>query len=117
VVTPSAGDVVLVRFPFSDLSEAKLRPALVLAGAGRNDWILCQITSNPYGDQNAVPLSRKDFESGSLRIRSYARPAKLFTASRDLMIQEVGRVRRAAFSQVVNKIVLLLQTSERECGS
>ncbi len=33
----AAGKVVLVRFPFSDLSESKLRPAIVLAGAGRGD--------------------------------------------------------------------------------
>jgi mRNA interferase MazF len=44
------GVVVLVRFPFSDLSWSKLRPAVVLAHAGGVDWVLCQVTSNPYGD-------------------------------------------------------------------
>ncbi len=47
MVTPSAGAVVLFPFPFSDLSQAKLRPAVALEDAGRGDWILCQITSNP----------------------------------------------------------------------
>jgi mRNA interferase MazF len=42
MVTPTAGAVVLVPFPFSDLSQAKLRPAVVLAEAGRGDWVLCQ---------------------------------------------------------------------------
>jgi len=46
MVSPSKGSVVLVKFPFSDLSSSKLRPAVVLAAAGRDDWILCQITSN-----------------------------------------------------------------------
>jgi len=41
MVPPSAGSVVLVPFPFSDRSRSKLRPALVLADAGRGDWILC----------------------------------------------------------------------------
>ena len=50
MVTPATGAVVLVPFPFSDLSRAKRRPAVVLADAGRGDWILCQVTSNPYGD-------------------------------------------------------------------
>ena len=54
VVTPAVGSVVLVPFPFSDLSEAKLRPAVALADAGRDDWILCQVTTNPYGDPNAI---------------------------------------------------------------
>ena len=44
MVAPSIGSVVLVRFPFSDLSESKLRPAVVLADAGRGDWVLCQVT-------------------------------------------------------------------------
>jgi hypothetical protein len=61
VVAPSAGEVVLVPFPFSDLSQSKLRPAVCLADAGRGDWVLCQVTSNPYGDPLAVPLSAADF--------------------------------------------------------
>jgi len=52
----SVGDIVLVRFPFSDLSQQKLRPALVLADAKRGDYILCQITSQPYHDQRAIQL-------------------------------------------------------------
>jgi mRNA interferase MazF len=70
-----------VPFPFSDLSQAKLRPAIALADAGRDDWILCQVTSNPYGDSRAVRLTVSSFDSGSLRADSYARPGKLFTAS------------------------------------
>ena len=52
MVTPSAGSVVLVRFPFSDLSQTRLRPAVVLADAGRGDWVLCQVTSNAYSDRS-----------------------------------------------------------------
>jgi mRNA interferase MazF len=66
VVTPTAGAVVLVPFPFSDLSQAKLRPAIVLAAVGRDDWILCQITSTPYGDPRALPLQDSDFATGLL---------------------------------------------------
>jgi len=49
---------VLLPFPFSDLSQSKLHPAIVLADAGRGDWVLCQVTSKPYGDANAVELTR-----------------------------------------------------------
>lgn len=52
MVTPAAQNVVLVRFPLSDLTATKLRPAIVLAAAGRNDWVLCQITRNPYADKH-----------------------------------------------------------------
>jgi mRNA interferase MazF len=90
VVTPAAGTVILVPFPFSDLSHAKLRPAVVLADAGRDDWVLCQITSNAYADSRAIMLVDTSFAAGSLRVTSYARPGKLFTANRALMIGEAG---------------------------
>lgn len=67
MVTPTTGAVVLIPFPFSDLSQAKLRPAVVLADVGRGDWILCQVTSNPYGDSRAIMLTDASFATGSLR--------------------------------------------------
>ena len=54
---PSAGSIVLVPFPFSDLSESKLRPAAVLAEISRNDFVLCQVTSNPYADLSTGAIS------------------------------------------------------------
>ena len=45
--TPAKGSVVLVPFTFSDLSQTKRRPAVVLAAAGQGDWVLCQVTSKP----------------------------------------------------------------------
>ena len=91
MVTPTAGTVVLVPFPFSDLSKSKLRPAVVLADVGRDDWILCQITSNPYSDVRAIELLDTSFATGSLLVTSYARPGKLFTANHSLMVGKVGR--------------------------
>jgi len=81
MVSPSAGSVVLVSFPFSDLSASKLRPAVVIASGGRDDWILCQVTSNPYADANAIEISDVDFASGSLQRVSFVRPGKLFTSN------------------------------------
>ncbi len=101
----AAGAIVFVRFPFSDLSSAKLRPALVLAPAGHNDWILCQITSNPYADPRAVKIEDAHFAHGSLQRTSYVRPAKLFTASEEIVAREVGALRKEAFTKVLTAIV------------
>ena len=90
MVTPAAGKVILVPFPFSDLSQSKLRPAIVLAGVGRGEWILCQVTSNPYGDPLAIGLTEESFAEESLRVDSFARPGKLFTASVGLIWTDVG---------------------------
>jgi len=96
---------VLVRFPFSDLSASKLRPALVLASAGREDWILCQITGNSYADPMAIGISDNDFETGSLQRVSYVRPGKLFTANRSLMQAEVGRLSAPTFRNIIAAII------------
>ncbi len=90
MVIPKSGDVVVLPFPFSDLSESKVRPAVVLARANQSDWILCQITSNPYGDAQAIVIDKTDFEAGMLRLQSYARPSKLFTANEGLIISIEG---------------------------
>jgi mRNA interferase MazF len=114
VVTPAAGAVVLVRFPFSDLSQTKLRPAVVLAEAGRGDWILCQVTSKPYGDSRAIKLEDASLTSGSLRMTSYARPGKLFTANRDLIVAEVARLKSGPFCGVIDAVVSLIQSGRSQ---
>jgi len=113
VVTPAAGTVVLVPFPFSDLSQAKLRPAVVRAEVGRGDGILCQITSNPYGDTRAILLEDASFAVGALRVTSYARPGKLFTANRTLMVTQVGILKAEPLQQIIEAVVALLHTSRR----
>lgn len=76
------GDVVVVPFPFSDLTQAKRRPALVVAVLPGNDLILCQITSRLVTGQYAISIETNDFSSGSMRQSSNVRPNHLFTADR-----------------------------------
>ena len=104
----AAGSVVLVSFPFSDLSHAKLRPALVLACASHQEYILAQITSRSYADPQSFKLSDRDFLSGSLRRVSYVRPAKLFTAHNSLIKAEVGRLRHDVLRAVIHRVVYIL---------
>ena len=108
--TPTARSIVLVPFPFSDLSQTKLRPALVLAEADRGDCILCQITSNPYGDSRAIALTNTQLAAGSLHKISYARPSKLFTANHNLMQKEIGSLKADAFRQVIEGIINILRS-------
>jgi mRNA interferase MazF len=100
-----------VPFPFSDLSQAKLRPAIVLADAGRDDWILCQITSVPYGDPRALSLGDADFAIGALRVASYARPGKLFTAHQRLMVASIGQLKPTPLQHIIDAIIATLRNS------
>ena len=109
MVVPQPGQVVAVRFPFSDLSDAKLRPAILLADAGNGDFILCAITSKGYADSHPVVLDPTDFTTGGLRLRSYARPGKLFTASASLFASVEGQLTADALKQVIDAVVELLR--------
>lgn len=81
MVIPAAGQVVVVPFPFSNLSQAKPGPAVMLANAGRGDWILGQVTSRPYGDPRAMRIEDHSLTDGALQMTSYIRPSKLFTGN------------------------------------
>lgn len=110
--SPTAGDVVVISFPFSDLSRSKLRPAVVLASVSRGDFILCQVTSNPYADPNAIQLTDESFRSGSLDRASYARPGKLFTASAGLFKGVPGKLKESARQEIVGEVTALLRSGE-----
>jgi len=105
----AARQVVIVHFPFSDLTASKLRPAAVLAEAGRGDWVLCQITSKSYGDPRAIQLDASDFAHGSLRLTSYARPGKLFTAHASLVAGQIGELGSTKFTAIRDAVVQMIQ--------
>ena len=56
-----------------------------------------------------MPLVEASFVSGSLRSESHARPGQLFTASRDLMVAEVGSLRPEVYSRLVEAVVTVLR--------
>jgi len=85
---------------------------VVLADADRGDWILCQVTSKSYADALAVELTDADFEHGSLRLVSYARPAKLFTAHENLFVCEAGLLRAETLKNISDKVVSIIQTTK-----
>lgn len=102
------GDVVVLPFPFSDLSAAKRRPTLVVATLPGDDIILCQITSQSTRDSNAIVLSASDFSSGSLRVASYIRPNRLFTADSQVVLYQAGTVTHVKLAEVVSAIIQLV---------
>ena len=102
------GDVVVIPFPFSDLSGSKRRPALVVADWGGDDIMLCQITSQGKRDGMEVVLTDSDFSSGHLPIPSHIRPNKIFTADRRIIRAVAGKVNDAKYQQVVRRITTLI---------
>ena len=103
------GDVVVVPFPFTDLTGAKRRPALVLAAPGGDDLILCQITSQTVRDDLAVPVAASDFEEGSLKQDSNARPNRIFTCDQGLIQYKVGTLTESKMRQIMDQAVQILR--------
>jgi len=103
------GDIVVVPFPFSDLSKSTRRPALVIVNLIGNDLILCQITSQKISDKYAIPLSIDDFEEGSLKKRSNIRPNRIFTADSHIIIYKVGKIKKRKINEVIDKIIEIVQ--------
>jgi len=84
------GDVVVVPFPFSDLTSAKRRPALVIAELNRNDLILCLIASQTTNDNYTTLIESDDFETGSLNKTSYVKSNRVFTANEQIIAYKAG---------------------------
>jgi mRNA interferase MazF len=102
------GDVVVVPFPFSDLSAATKRPALVVASLTGDDVILCQITSKAVADSYAIPIADTDFTSGSLHQDSNIRPNRLFTADANIILYRAGILAPKKVREVVAKIIQIV---------
>ena len=105
MVTLSPASIVVIPFPFSDLSDTKLRPAIVFAETGHDDWLLCQITSNPYVDSTAIRLTNDNLQKGSLSNISFARPMKLFTANRSLIEKRIAILDDETFSTILTATI------------
>jgi len=103
------GEVVVLPFPFSDLSASKRRPALVIAPLQGVDVILCMITSRAVKDSNAIPLTHSDFISGSLSQQSNVRPNRLFTADSRIILRSVGKLSDDKMKEVVDAIVKIIR--------
>lgn len=102
------GQVVVVEFPFSDLSDFKKRPALVICQLSRDDAIVCQITSKGSFDGYSIELLEKDFTRGKLDQPSNIRPNRLFTVDTKIIDKTVAFVTQEKMDEVMKKIIEII---------
>jgi len=110
------GEVVIVPFPFSDLSTIKRRPALVLANlagsrARGEDVILCAISHS--SDNSCIQIDNSDLEMGHLRQSgdtqlSYVRPTAIFTAEATIIIRSKGRLKSGKMNEILERLISVL---------
>ena len=103
------GDVVVLAFPYSNFSQTKKRPALVLAVPREDEVILCQITGRNTRPEYTLPLSEDDFVEGELNKLSYVRPNHLFTVEPTVIKYKAGRIKEEKLSIIVEASVEILR--------
>ena len=102
------GEIVVVPFPFSDLSATKRRPALVVATLAGDDVILCQVTSKTVTDPYAIPVADRDFTKGGLRQESNIRPNRIFAADSNIILYKAGVLSSEKVQEIVAKIIQII---------
>ena len=95
------GDVVITPFIFTDLSEAKIRPALVIADVEMGDWVLCEITSRSQSRPGDIRITQSDMQSGRLLRASWVRPNRMQTIKQTRFIRTVGRVSDGKTDEII----------------
>lgn len=109
-------DIVLIVYPYSDLSQKKKRPVLVLSNNNYNfhneDIICCAITSNPKNYANSIGFSSVDLESGRLPFESRIKSNKVFTLNQNFIIKKLARLNIEKSKEVVEKLNIFIEIED-----
>lgn len=95
-------EIVLLPFPYSDLTGAKQRPALIISNKKFNktsDRICCLITSNKIKDG----ILANKFEEGKLPFKSWIKPCRIFTIDERAIKRKLCKIDKNLFSKVIDK--------------
>jgi len=108
------GKVVLVRFPFDDLSGSKVRPALCLNNPVRQHhhvilaFITSQIPSSLLETDYVVDTNHPDFAASGLHQKSTIRLDTVMTVRKSLLQRELGVLSLDTQNQIAEKLCKLL---------
>lgn len=108
-------EIVLVPFPYPDLSSAKKRPVLVVSNNIYNktfpDVLVCAISSNLRRDNYSIFLADTHLEFGILPETSVIKCHKLFTIQQSKIIKRFSVLNESKFDEVVRLLDKLIKKS------
>ena len=106
------GEIVIVPFPFSDLSGIRQRPVLILSNLQYNkdsdDIVTCGITSNLKNDKYSILIDNTSLVEGILPIKSRIKIDKLFTLEKNIVKKRIGRINKEIFQKAKEEFVKLI---------
>lgn len=106
------GEILLVPFPFTNLTNIKQRPALVLSTDDYNlkkeDIIICGMTSQLKETDCSITVTNADLEEGNLPKTSLIKVDKLFQIEKSQIRKSLGKVNKRTFQQVREEFYKLI---------
>lgn len=109
-MTIAEGQVVLFRFPQTDLQEGKLRPALVLRRLpGRySDWLICMISSQLRQEEGLldefITPEDTDFIDSGLKVPSLVRGGRLAVVEEGVLLGRLGDIDSGRLDRIRKRI-------------
>jgi len=101
------GDIVLVPFPFTNLSEAKIRSCLILIEAEYDVTVSFITTQSTWQDEASVLLYSSP-ENG-LKKDSIVRLNKLATIDKEMILGKIGKLNAKEILPINQKLKDILQ--------
>ena len=101
------GDIVLLRFPFTDGKKYKKRPALIINDYNDGDIIVCRITSQIYNTKQDVYI--KNWKKSGLRLTSVIRVHKIATLEKDMVEIVMGKIDESLKTKIKSIITNLTE--------
>ncbi len=96
-------DIILVKFPFTNLTNFKLRPALII-WEYKQDYIILAISSNKNNGIN-YEIDNNDLESGELLIKSYIKLNKITSIEKSIIFSKIATVEKKFLNKVKDKFI------------
>ena len=97
------GDIVLVKFPFTNLKKSKKRPVLIVKSESKFSDVVCfQITSNSE-QSNLLIIENNDLNNSTLSLKSYIKYDKCFTINTEIIDKSIAKVN----SDLLHRLKLL----------
>ncbi len=103
------GAIVLVSFPFSDLSGKKVRPACILADDGRD--VTLAFISSVIKNQGPFDLVLKPDKTNNLKKESLLKTSKIATLSKSIIHGKIGYLKPETVSQMNVLLIKYLKLS------
>jgi len=108
-------DVVLMPFPFSDLSGQKVRPVLILSNDAYNqqsaDVVVCGLTTNLSPAPYSIIIEVTDVEQpGTLRHKSKIKADTIASLEQSILIKQIARLKLPVFRRVIAEIEDLIRS-------